>query len=476
MGLRIYIKMKKAVFTYVFARYSTVITGLVINAVLSRILMPADYGIVAVVTVFTAFFNVLSTLGLGTGVVQNKDLTDGDIEAIFSFTVWIAVAFAMIFFFCAIPISKFYEDSRYIAVVRVLSISVMFNALNVIPNAVLLKLEKFNIIACRMIISAIISGLVSIGLALIDINYWALIIQAILLSAIQFFWNIASIKIHFHLKIDMSSIKKIGNYSFYQFAYSIMLYASQNLDNLLLGKTLGSEQLAYYNKSYSVMRYPIDYIPHAISPVLHPILSKFQEDPDYIYKKYISMIKIMSLLGILISLMFFGEASEIIEVLFGSKWAQSVTLFRIFSLGVWVQLINALAGVAYQSTNNTRNMFLSGLIHVFITLSAIIIGICISNIDILVVLIVISWYIKFIIESHFLIKKSFHKKVLPYLKNFIPDIVVFAVTGFVAFTLNKYIKGGLFFCIFAKTLIIGAAYLISCLCFGQIKYFTKEYF
>ncbi len=465
--------MKKAMFTYAFARYSTVVIGLLINAILSRILLPEDYGIIAVVTVFTALFNVLSTMGLGTGLIQNKELTEEDTDNIYSLSVWIALLLGVVFFVCAWPIASFYGDDRYIVIVQVLSISVFLNAINVIPNAILLKEEQFKKIAFRMIMASCLSGAVAIIMALNNGGYYALVVQTILSIAIQFIWNRASVKLHFHLKVNMVSVKKIANYSFFQFAYSLLLYLSQNLDNLLTGKVMGSEQLAYYNKSYSVMRYPIDYIPHAISPVLHPVLSKYQDDSEYIYKKYVDIIKVMSLIGVFVSLIFFWEAPEIIELLFGKQWGQSIPSFRIFGIGIWVQLVNALAGSIYQSTNNTKNMFYSGLIHVVITLVAIIAGICSNDINILAIYIVISWYIKFLVETYFLVFKSLKKNVFQYLKIFLPDLVIFVVTGVIYGFVQQWIHFGILVNIVVKSLAIGLIFVVCCICFGQVKYIKK---
>lgn len=466
--------MKKAMFTYAFAKYSTVIIGLLINAVLSRILLPEDYGIAAVVTVFTTFFNVLSTMGLGTGLIQDKDLTEADTDNIYSLSVWTALVLGVFFFACASPIAFFYGDKRYVLIVRILSISIFFNAINVIPNSILLKEEKFKKVAVRMIMVSCISGGIAIVVALNHGGYYALVVQTILSIAIQFVWNRVSVKLHFHLMVDFASIMKIANYSFFQFAYSVLLYFSQNLDNLLIGKVMGSKQLAYYNKSYTVMRYPIDYIPHAISPVLHPVLSKYQNDYEYIYKKYIEIGRVMSLIGVLISLVFFWEAPEIIMILFGAQWGQSIISFRIFGLGIWVQLINALAGSIYQSTNNTKNMFYSGLIHVFITLVAIVAGIWSNDINRLAVYIVISWYVKFMVETYFLIVRSLKKSALGYLKIFLPDFSIFLITSILFGFLCRWINFNEFLSLLIKTIMIFLIFGICCLCFGK-KYMKNEH-
>lgn len=463
--------MKKAVIIYAMAKYSTVIIGLFINAILSRILSPADYGIIAIVTVFITFFNLLSSMGFGAGVIQQKELTKDEADDIFSFTVWIAMFLGICFFFCAEPIAIFYDDSRLISVIRWLCISVVMNALNVIPSALMLKSEKFKTVATRMIISSGISGVAAVIVAWAGGKYYALVIQNILLISIQLIWNIYSTKVRFKYLFHFSAIKVIGNYSLYQFGYSLMLYASQNLDNMLIGKVMGNEQLAYYNKSYSVMRYPIDYIPHAITPVLHPILAKHQDDFDYIYKEYMKIIKVISLIGIFTSIFFIWEASEIILILFGSQWSLAVPTLRIFAIGIWAQLVNAFSGAIYQSTNNTKNMFISGIFHITVTLIAIVLGIWSNDTNILAIALTISWYVKFGIESYFLVKKCFRKSIRNYMKVFIPELFIFILSNSILYGVISKIQYGLLANIVIKTLVIVLVYFVFCIGFKQMKYY-----
>lgn len=462
--------MRKGVLFYVVARYSTVLVGLIINAILSHILVTENHGILAVIVVFTNFFSIIANLGLGTGVIQNKTLSRKETDNIYSFSVLLSIVLGIAFFLIAPLIADFYNDPRYINVVRLLSISVLLNSLNVIPNAVLLKEEKFNVIGVRMIVASTVSGIVAIIIAQKGGEYYALVAQTILLIAIQFIWNWFGTKLKFDWHIDFTGVKKIGNYSFFQFAYSLMLYFSQNLDNLLTGKFFGSVELAYYNKSYQVMRYPIDYIPHTISPVLHPILSKHQDDLDFIYEKYMQLVRVLSLIGVYISLLFMWESEEVLILVFGKQWYPSIVSFSIFGLGIWAQLVNAIAGSIYQSTNNTKNMFISGILHITISLIAIVLGISSGSINYLALYLVISWYIKFFIETFFLVKKSLKQRVFPFIKEFVPHWLLIALVSLVFSAIVKYITFGLFINLIVKGLIITVLFICFTLILGQKKH------
>ena len=269
--------MKKAVLINAAGKYLKILLSIVVSAILARILSAEDYGIIAIITVFSTFFTTLSDMGFGAAIIQNKDLNEDDIDNIYSFTVYMSVLFMIIFAICSFPIALFYSDPVYIPLGILLSVSLLFNALNMIPNGILNREKKFVSIAVRTVAVYVGAAVITIVLALMGLRYYALVVQAILTALFTFIWNFATTRPHFHVRFDINSIKKVINYSGYQFAFNMVNYFSRNLDSLLTGKFMGSAELGYYNKPYNLMLYPVNNLTGVISPVLHPILSDYQK-------------------------------------------------------------------------------------------------------------------------------------------------------------------------------------------------------
>ena len=124
-------------------RYSNVVIQLGVNAVLSRILTPADYTIVSIAQVFIEFFNLLADMGFGPAIIQNKSLTDEDVRVIFRFSIGLATALGFIFMLLGYPVSLFYEDSVYIPIFLIFGVSVFFFSLLVVPRAMIQKRKDF---------------------------------------------------------------------------------------------------------------------------------------------------------------------------------------------------------------------------------------------------------------------------------------------------------------------------------------------
>lgn len=460
--------MKNAVFIIAIGKYSRIFISLIINIILSRLLTPEDYGVVAVVTVFTTFFASLSDMGLSAAIIQIKGLSKKDIDSIFSFSVYYALLLALVFLLLSGFIADFYGSSIYKTVCILLSISLLFEALNTVPNGIMNRRKKFKDISLRIVITYMLSAIFAIVLAFLGWKYYALVMQSIITATITFFWNYKTTKPKFHFIFDFESIEKIKKYSSFQFAFNILVYFSRNLDNLLTGKFMGSAELGYYNKAYTLMLYPVNNITNVISPVIHPVLSDFQDNKKSIYDTFVKLTKVLFLLGIFISGICVLASSELIIIAFGKQWLQSIECFKLLSIAIAFQMINGTTGAIYQSLGNTKQLFLNGSINSLITVGAIIIGIFVGkNIYYLALAVATAYILQCIISFFLLIHFGFRYKIRDFIIE-IKNELIFLIIILLSIICWKFKINNMVLSLFIKTiyiLIISIVYM----------WITKEY-
>ena len=309
------LEIKKATIINFISKYSNIIVQLILNSILARILTPDDYGIVAVITVFISFFTLIAEMGIGPSIVQNRDLTDEDLSNIFIFTLIMAVVISLGFVIFSYPLSIFYKDRVYISLGSILAIGIFFNVLNIVPNALLRKNKQFKSLGIRTVIINTLCGFFTIILAINGAKYYSLVINTSLVGFLTFILNLYYSKMSIYYKFSFSSVRKIKEYSSYQFAFDFINYFSRNLDNLLVGKLMGQIMLGYYDKAYRLMLYPVQNLTHVITPVLHPILSDYQHNREVIYDQYIKIVKLLSLIGVFFSVFCYFSADEIINIM-----------------------------------------------------------------------------------------------------------------------------------------------------------------
>lgn len=351
------------------AKYSGIIVQLIVTAVLSRLLVPSDFGIVAIAMVFITFFNIFTDIGIGPAIIQNKDLTKGDLSHIFSLTCYIGLFCSLLFYCLSWTISAFYNNPRLIHICQLLSIPILLTSLDIVPNGLLLKAKRFKYIAVRTLLAQFVSGCCAITAALCGWKIYALLVAPILSGMIIFMLNYRQYPQKFHWRIKMDPVKRIFSFSIYQFLFNFINYFSRNLDKLLVGKFLGMTPLGYYEKSYRLMMLPLQNITFVITPAFQPVFSQFQNDYTKLAHYYNKILYYLSWLAFPLTVLLFFISREAVLLFFGNQWENSVPVFRILTLSVFMQILISTTGSIYQSANATKQMFISGLYGAFFIIS-----------------------------------------------------------------------------------------------------------
>ena len=466
--------IKRAAMINAIGKYSKVLLSIVVEVVLARLLTPHDYGIVAVVTVFTTFFSIFSDMGLGTAIIQRKDLKKENINQIYMFSVYLGVILTVVFFFASYGIASFYRSNVYIRVGQLLSFSLLFNTWNMVPNGILNREKKFVAIAVRTLVVYVISVVITIILAFLGARYYALVFQAILSAFFTYLWNYLTTKPKFKFKYNNSAVRKIASYSGFQFLFNLLNYFSRNLDNLLAGRFIGSTQLGYYNKSYTLMQYPVSNLAGVITPVLHPILSDYQDNKDILYQKYMSILKLLMAVGVWAEAICIFAAPEIINIMYGSNWSNSIICFKLLAISIATQMMNSSSGAAFQALGNTKMLFLQGCINTIVTVISILIGIFSGRtIYALALWVSLSFIANFVVSYFFLIVFAFKKRFSKFLKELLPYIIIGVILFIAAIMYPEKLVKTIYISGLLKIVYITLVYIISIILTGQKKYILR---
>lgn len=435
--------LRNAAIITAISRYSIVILNLAVTMFLSRLLAPAEFGNVSIITVFTSFFTMISDFGIGKGVIQDKELTTQDLNGIYSFNVYVSVIIAICFIPLSVILSFVYNNIKLYRYGLILSISLFFSSLQSVPNAICLKDHRFLMVGFTSLLSSMIGGLTAIALAINGLGGYSLVLQSLIVSMINaVILEIIvrrSSKLSFQIHPYMQGVYRILPYSLGQFGFNVVNYFARNLDNLLIGKFIGLSELGYYDKAYKLTCFPVTYLTGVISNALHPILSDYKEKIHYIYTRYIRILKFISLIGAFITPLCVLSSKEIIILAFGSKWSHSIIPFAILSSSIWFQMTSTSCGAIYQSVGKTDIMLKSCLIFVPIQIACIVAGVISGSLIICSSLVSLSFILKFFIDYLFLIKYSLTEDYVQFISNFLSDFVIVVVESVILVLVQRYI-------------------------------------
>lgn len=350
-------------------KYSIFFVGFLTTMVLTRLLAPHDFGVIAAATVVINFLSIFSTMGIGPAVIQRNDLSQADLDNIFSISAIIGFVLAVIFFLSSWAIAFFFNNNLLVSVCQLLSICILFGSLNIVPAALMAKNKRFKEMAKRTIIIQIVVCFFSIFAAYHKIGIYSLLIAPIITSVSIFFINIHYYPVKLRNHISFEPIKKIYSYSSFQFAFDITNYFSRNLDKLIVGKIISSEALGFYDKSYRLMQLPSEQLTGVINPVLQPFMSALQDNMSEMSERYNKIIKFIGSISIPLSVYLFFVGTELICLFFGEPWKPAASSFKILSISLATQMILSTSGSIWQSCNATNYLFKIGLVNTAITTS-----------------------------------------------------------------------------------------------------------
>ena len=344
------------------AKYAGILCQIFITAILARLLTPNDYGVIAIAMVFIALFNTLSDIGIGVAVIQRKDFTNTDLDHLYSLSIYLGLFLSFILFLSSSAISSFYNNNQLLYVCELLCMLVFFTCARTVPMNLLYREKKFKYIAFTNLFVHVLCGVAAIIAALMGCGVYALVLSQILSAFLLFVTYSIKYRRHFYFRVDISPLKRVFSYSAYNFAGTIFIYLTQNIDKLLVGKFIGTKPLGFYEKSYNLVFMPINNITFIITPVLHPLFSEFQNDLKELERKFLRIIEYLSYISFPLAIIFFFTSKELILIFYGDQWYPAIPPFQIMSIAISFMILDTTVGSIYNAANETKRGFYTMLI------------------------------------------------------------------------------------------------------------------
>lgn len=250
----------------------------IVQIILARILLPEDYGIIGLITVFISILTVFAQSGLGQALVQRKDVTESDFSTVLYFSIGFSVILYGILYFCAPFIAGFYDLPQLVSIIRVLGIVVIINSVSGVQQAYIQKKILFKKFFYIALTGTSISAIISIFMAYNGFGVWALVAQQIsthLINTLVFF---VVIKWRPVLTFSVSKMKALFSYGWKLLCSSLIDTVYNNIYSLIIGKYYSASELGYYNRGKQFPVLITENINSAIDSVLFPVLADVQDE------------------------------------------------------------------------------------------------------------------------------------------------------------------------------------------------------
>ena len=341
------ITRKKIIFSLMWKylqQCSSQVVGFVIGILLARLLLPEDYGVIAIVMVFIAMSNVFISSGLPTALIQKIDADDLDFNSVFWVSMSIAVLMYILLFLLAPFIAKFYNNQILIPIIRVLGLTLFTGVFVSMQNVVVAKKLLFKKLFYMSILLSVPIGIFSILLAFRGFGVWALVYSSLLSSIFTFLFMQLVIKWRPKLIFSFSRAKILFTYGWKLLLESIISLVVGDIHKLIIGR-LSQYNLGLLNKGESFPKLIVGNVNSTIQSVMFPVYSDSQNDLVKLKQLLRRSLTISTFVMVPIMTSLFLVSSPLVSFLLGEKWLPSVVFLQLFcfSYAFWHIHTNNLA-------------------------------------------------------------------------------------------------------------------------------------
>lgn len=304
----------------------------VVSIVLARLLMPEDYGTVALVTVFTTIMQVFVDSGLSTALIQKKDADDLDFSSVFYFNFAVCIILYLIMFFAAPFIASFYNMPELTLVVRVISLTIVFSGVKGVQQSYVSRSMLFKRFFYATLGGTIFSAFLGIAMAYMGFGVWAIVAQQLSNTAIDTLILWITVEWRPKPMFSWERLKGLLGFGWKMLCSALLDTVYSNLRSLLIGKIYSSEDLAYYNEGNKFPSFIVTNINTSIDSVLLPAMSKEQDDKDRVKKMTRRSIMVSCYVMAPLMIGLACCASNVVTIVLTEKWLSCVFFLQIFCI------------------------------------------------------------------------------------------------------------------------------------------------
>lgn len=304
----------------------------IVTIILARILMPEQFGIIAIVMVFIHLAQVFVESGFNTALIQKKDADEEDFSSIFYLSLGIAGLLYTIIFFVTPTISVFYRDPILVPILRVLALILFTGALNSVQNAYIARNLMFKKLFKSSVGSTAISGILGVIAAYLGLGVWALVIQQLVnqvaISVIMWL----TVKWRPKLVFSIQRVRELFSFGWKLLASSLLNVFFLEIRTLFIGRLYSPSTLGFYNRGEQFPKLIVNNINGSIQSVMLPTLSAHQDNRKRAKEMMRRAIVTSSFLIFPMMIGMAVVAEPLVVIVLTDKWLPAVPFLQIFSI------------------------------------------------------------------------------------------------------------------------------------------------
>lgn len=356
-----------------------VVVRLGANIVLARLIAPRDFGVVGLAVVVVNFALVLSGLGLGSALIQRRDLTPRHVTTAFTTSAAFGFVLAAAVAGAAFPAAAFFHEESLRTLLPVLAITFVFRGFELIPNDILLRGLRFRSYYLSSTIATIAASVLALVCGFAGLGVWALVVmmfsESLLAAILAWVFAIKAGVWRPSIGFDRRSFQDLVGLSSYVTASQLVAYGNNNGDNLIVGRALGATALGYYAFAYRLMILPLQRFGGIISQSAFPALATVQDDPERLRSGYVTATRYVAAVCFPITMGIAVAAPLAVPVVLGEQWRPAIPTLQVLALSGPLLSLNRLTDALFRAIGKANWNFWLNLASLVVHVAAFLIGV-----------------------------------------------------------------------------------------------------
>lgn len=351
-----------------------ILIQLVAVVVLSRLLAPGDFGLVAMVTAIVGLAEVFRDFGLTQASIQAKTLSEQQQSNLFWMNAAIGAVLTLLAISASWLIGELYGESRLVPLTQIISIVFVINGLSTQYRAQLSRQLRFGLLSITELIAPAVGLIVAIVMALGGASYWALAGQQVGTALAGLLFLVVSVRWlpkPYRRGHQMGGFLKYGGFLVLA---QVVTYVSKNIDSVLIGSRIGAAQLGIYNRAFQILLVPLNQINAPSTRVALPVLARLQDEPAR-FNRYLLLAQ-SALLQPVSAMFALGAALApvVVPIFLGDGWSDAIPIFQILALSGLAQSASYATYWVFLARGQTRSQLIWSLITRPFVILAVIVG------------------------------------------------------------------------------------------------------
>jgi len=313
--------------------------ALIVFSILARLVAPEAFGLIALAQVFLAFTQVFLDQGFTEAIVQRHDIEPEHLDTAFWINLVIGLLLTVFGIAGAGLVADLFNQPQLTPIIRWLSPSFLIFALSAVQEAIFTRNLAFKALAVRSLIAVVAGGLVGVAMAFRGYGVWSLVGQQLVNGLVQVLvlWWASDWRPGF--KVSARHFRELFSFGINLVGVRILDFINSRADDFLIGYFLGPVALGYYSTAYRLFMIVIQLLTNVTNQVATPAFSRLQQEPERLRQAFYTVTQLTSFISFPAFLGLAALAPELIRVLFGEQWFQSIPVMQILAfLGVFASL------------------------------------------------------------------------------------------------------------------------------------------